>query len=525
MKKINYIIGLLTLLSVFGCTKEWEAPGVEPNHQVIYTSEYQFGNRVQVGGSMTFTDASKGIVSRTWTLPEGSHIEGSSETSSTNDLIHIQFNEAGLKEVNLSQSFGGAAYDGNTQRESQLDTAILINVVDSLSLQVKAHFYFPDGTTGEELDLTKTNEVQAGRMVKYTLTAIGEPARIVYNFGGGDPSSVTYIESEIEDGTAAETIVQYKQLGTFSTTVLGDRPRPAGIDTLNFINTINVIPSSDPLLLTDVYVKDGFIALDYSREIEPASVDPSTFSVHLTNEGKGLDINPAVLTATVDPTAGNIVLIALDGENIYDDDVVTVTYQGGILQSTDFVAADEFIDELLVHRPNKNILEDSDYHYSMETSTGLDWPNGGWGAPFDHYDFTISDTESYHGSKSGKLVLPPGKGSAFSNNKTFPLEAGKSYEFGVWIKVESGASTIDDAAGEVPSILVYTAPDTDWGAGRFNITTETPEGEWIYARMDYYTAKTSTDFTFTYRPFNSANTQDLVLYMDYVTVREVNLRP
>ncbi|OHX64751.1 hypothetical protein [Flammeovirga pacifica] len=525
MKRFNYIIGLLTLLAIYGCKKEWEAPGVEPNHQVIYTSEYQFGNRVQVGGSMTVTDASKGIQSRTWTLPEGAVVEGTTSTSSSDDLVHIQFTEAGIKEVNLSQQFAGAAYVGSEKRESSLDTTIVVTVLDSLSLSVKANYYFPDGSTGDEIDLSKTSDIQAGRMVKYTLTTIGDPARIVYNFEGGDPEQVTYIESEILDGTAMETIVQYKKLGTFSTTVLGDRPRPSGSDLLEFENAINVIPSTDPLILTEIYVKEGFIALDYSREIDPNSVDPSTFSVNLTNVNKGLDINPEVLTATVDPTAGNIVLIALRDETMYDDDIIKVTYQGGNLKSTDFVDADEFTDELLVHRPNRNVIEDSDYHYSLEESTDGDWNTGGWGAPFDHYDFTVTNAESYHGNKSGKLVLPSEKGSAFTHSKSFPLEAGKTYEFGVWIKIESGVSTIDDSAAEIPSMMVFAAPEIDWGAGRFDINTQTPEGEWIYAKMDYYTAPKSIDYTFVFRPFNKNNSADLVLYMDNLIAREVNFRP
>ncbi|MBB3696957.1 hypothetical protein KMW28_22065 [Flammeovirga yaeyamensis] len=531
MKRFNYIIGLLTLLAIYGCKKDWEAPGVEPNHQVIYTSEYQFGNRVQVGGSMTFTDASKGIVNRTWTLPEGAVIEGTTETSSSADLIHIQFNESGMKEVQLNQNFAGAAYDGNTQRESVMDTTLMINVVDSLQLELRAHYYFPDGTVGEEIDLSTSTDIQAGRMIKYTLSHIGEPARIVYNFGGGDPEQVTYIESEINDGTATETIVQYKKLGTFSTAVLGDRPRPQGIDTLNFVNAINVIPSSDPLLLTDIYVKEGFIALDYSREIEPSSVNPATFSVHLTNEGKSIDINPAVLTAAVDPTAGNIVLIALDGESVYDDDVVTVSYQGGILQSTDFVVADEFTDELLVHRQNENILENVPFHESFEQSTDANWFYLWWGAPWDGYTLNVVDTEAYHGSKSGRLEVNSnqgaifGHGADFDNPYNFPVEAGKSYEFGVWIKIESGSSNIDDTAGEVPSIMCFVNPGTDWGAERFNITTETPVGEWIYARMDYFTASADGEHHFWFRPNNPANPDNLVLYMDYISVREVNLRP
>lgn len=526
MKKFNYIIGLLTILAIYGCKKEWEAPGVEPNHQVIYTSEYQFGNRVQVGGSMTFTDASKGIVSRKWSLPEGATVEGTSDTTSTTDLVHVQFNEAGLKEVNLSQSFAGAAFDGNAQRESEMDTTILINVVDSLKLIVKANFYFPDGTVGEELDLTKSNDVQAGRMIKYTLTAIGEPSRVVYNFGGGDPDQVTYIEAEIEDGTAAETIVQYKQLGTFSTSVLGNRARPGGIDTLNFVNAINVIPSADPLILTDVYVKNGFVALDYSREIEPASVDASTFSVKITNGAD--ELTPSILTASVDPSAKNIVLIALDGETVYDDDVVMVSYQGGILQSTDFGPAEEFVDRLLVHRPSANVLESSLFDYSFETSIADDWPYLNWGAQWEKYTLDMVDTEAYHGGKSARLEMESGGGAIFSHNQNFTMEAGKSYELGMMIKVESGVANINDAATEVPSMLVYFGnPTIDWAADRFNFTTQTVVGDWIYARCTFYSPKGSGDYRLVFRPFNpeTANPDPLVLYMDNISLREVNLRP
>ncbi|ANQ52848.1 hypothetical protein MY04_5517 [Flammeovirga sp. MY04] len=522
MKRFNYIIGLLTLLAIYGCKKDWEAPGAEPNHQVIYTSEYQFGNQVQVGGSITFTDASKGIVNRTWTLPEGAVIEGTTDqTSSSADLIHIQFDEAGEKEVLLSQEFAGAAYVNSVQKSANLDTAIVITVLDSVALSLKAHYYFADGSTGDELDLSQVNEVQAGRMVKYTITPIGSPTRLAFTFDGGDPESVIYDEQQIIAGEATETIVQYKKLGDYSVSVTGSRSRPEGSDALLFENAIRVITSNDPVELTNVYTEGDLIALDFSREIDAKSLDVSTFNVHIKNNA--LDSDVAIARAYLDPNSLNKVLLELSSEKVYYNDTAKVSYTPGVLQSTDGKAVDQFTDQLISIGGLVNILEASTFDQGIENSFDTNFIPAGWGGAFDNYTSEVTSEKAYSGANSLKIHMADENASmamlhvdGSGAGHEVPTVAGKTYLITAMLYLDNYAGW---AGFEVDFNGTWTnRVELDANPDKQNV--------WMEVSFGYYTCSGNDSKVPTLRAFNSyGGGAPLTYYVDDFSVIEVELRP
>ncbi|MBB6460369.1 carbohydrate binding domain-containing protein [Flammeovirga kamogawensis] len=530
MKRFNHILLFSLVAMLFGCQTEWEAPGAEPSHHVVYSSEGDFDNRVEIGGNISFGDVSRGVTSRTWTLPEGATIEGTENvTTSDKDVIHVVFNTVGQYDVKLSQTFSTNAFVDSTQVGTQLDTTYTVTVLDPVQLALSAKYVNTDGTLGADLDLNAENELMAGNSVRFFYTSKGEPAQLTYTFEGGTPDEIVYDQTQITDGSADETDVLYKRLGTYSVDVIADRSRPYGADTLSFTNLIKVIPSDQPVRLTDIYEKNGYIALDYSREMDPSSINAANFAVKMANNGT--EWTPEIASVMIDPEEGNVVLISLENETLYNDDYIYVSYTPGSLQTTDFVKATAFIDNLLVFKPATNLLVESAFDNSFETSTAANWPYLWWGAPWDGYTLDVVDEDAKSGAKSAKISMNPGEGAILGHrdgngeNLTFTVEAGKNYEIGVWVKVISGTSTIDDAAGEVPNIIFFFEPGTDWGAGRFDFTTQTPVGEWVYARLTFQSFPDSGDYYMMFRGNNPANTSNLEFYMDDFTISEVNLRP
>jgi hypothetical protein len=225
MRKFSYIIFVLVLAVFFGgCNNDdWEAPIAEPSHHVTYTSEGNFGNRIQVGNDISFSDVSLGVVSRTWTLPESASFEnGSSQLTSGESTIHAIFNEPGIFDVQLSQTFANDAYVGENLVGKTYDTTFTITVLDMIKAELSAQIINSDGTLGDMLTLADLaeNEVTAGNSVRFFYSATGEPAEVIYQLEGAAQEELSYDAAQILDGTADETDVQYKKLETYSLTML-----------------------------------------------------------------------------------------------------------------------------------------------------------------------------------------------------------------------------------------------------------------------------------------------------------------
>ncbi|MEM9985524.1 MAG: hypothetical protein AAF804_10550, partial [Bacteroidota bacterium] len=371
------IWAFVCLLGLVACKKE-EQPLPEASHRVIVTSEMDYDNKVRVDGTITFGDVSAGVVSRTWTFPADAVdiLESDDDVTSTEATVKVQWLAVGEFEVNLSQVFESDAYVGGTVTERELDTTIVITVLDSISVSVEAFLVNPDGSAGEALIMEDgaKNEVQAGGTVRFTYQAVGEPLDFLWQLEGGNPSTVNDDRVEVD--------VKYTQLGTYGVYFQASRARPGGRDTAIFDDLITVIPSADPVTLDDVVKQGDDIALVFSREMEASSLDAGSFTVMIENDGSTL--TPSVGEASIDASQGNIVLLTLSGETLYDDDVVKVGYQPGSLRTTDGTNADAFSDQVM--RVEKtNLLEQTSYDYGFENSFVSNWSYLGWGAPWDGF--------------------------------------------------------------------------------------------------------------------------------------------
>ncbi|MEM6347029.1 MAG: hypothetical protein AAF927_24285, partial [Bacteroidota bacterium] len=480
MKNIYRYFWALALVVVLSACEKEDIGLVEPSHRVIVTSEMDFQNRIQVLGKISFGDVSAGVESRIWTFPEGvvDILDSDNDVSSTEATVVTIFNQVGQFEVKLQQSFRDEAYVGNAIQGRELDTTIVVTVLDSIQAQVEAYYLNDDGSLGDALDLSGNtiNEIPASKSVRFSYTGTGEPQTLNWNFEGGTPEFVS--------GGQLLVDVKYKFLGSYDFSLLASRKRPFGRDTVAIDELIKVIPSTDPVLVEQIKDKQGNIAVPFGREIDPATINASDFSVMIENGGNL--IMPSIASVEIDPEEGNAVIISLANESIYNDDIIKVSFIEGTLYSLDGVAASSFVDEELVFTKVNLLKTSSTYDYGFENSTIDNWTYLEWGAPWDLYNWNISSTQAYEGSNSAYVELNPNGGMIVghvdnnSESITFPVNKDKTYELGVWVFVEDLGN--NPPMGLAPDIRLYWDPDTDWGiGGNPTLAATYPTNEWVYS--------------------------------------------
>ncbi|MBU2902123.1 hypothetical protein [Maribacter dokdonensis] len=497
----------------------------EISHRVIMTSQMDFENKVNLNDEITFGDVSVGVVSRTWTFPEGvANISGSeNNTTSSEDIVQAFFTQLGDHEVKLHQTFQSSAYVGTEQRGTELDTTIVVRVLGNIGANLTANLLNSDGSVGEALTIgdSSRNEIMAGSTVRYSITTTGEPENYNWSFEGGDPTTSTEIVEELD--------VKYKKLGEYGFGFSANRARPEGGYELTYTNLVKIIPSTEPVTLDAIEATaDGNIGLNFSREMEPTTIDMTNFSVSLANAG--VEIPATIASVEVDPNEGNIVIISLENDRVYNDDTAIVSYTAGDLTTTDAYPAESFTDLPVVFKGN-NILNNGTYDYSFENSTATNWPYQWWGAPWDAYNLEISTAQAQDGESSALIEFDPNGGMIIAHTDTsgatipFTVEEGKTYEVGVWVYVET-LSEPDTGTLFAPDLRFYWAPNTDWGvAPNPAFTSDFALNQWVYSSFLTDFGGVAGDFTLSIRGYNQDNSTVTRFYMDNLSISEAVLRP
>jgi hypothetical protein len=525
--KILQLIFIATLLFV-GCNEEESVALIEPNHRAVVTSEMNFENTINPGGHIDFGDISRGVKSRTWTFPEGSiaTIAGEEGNTSSKDVVKGIFHQPGVYNVVLSQIFKGNVYPNEDSTEPiqgvALDTTIVVTVLGNISSTLKAHYINDDGSTGAELTLSDNaeNEIIASKYVRLSYVSEGSPQNITWNLDGGKPAQILNPAGDID--------VRYSKLGVHNLQFIAARSRPFDADTVNVKNFIKVIPSTEPVTLDRVFEKtyQTAIGLEFSREMDPATINKNNFSIKIETAG-GAVLTPSIKTITVDPNEGNVLIVTLNNEVIYNDDKVKVSYTLGALSTMDAVQATTITDALLTTSGfiKTNLLYSTSVDHSFENSAASNWPYLWWGGRWGEYDLSVSLTFAHTGSRSAYIEFRPNGGMIIGHrndggtNLTFPAETGFKYEMGAWIYVED----LGNLTGEA-NVRMYWGPDTNWGIGD-NVTfnNSTPVGQWIY-RSAVVQFSATGEKNFLIRGINT-NTARLKFYMDDLAVYKLTARP
>lgn len=522
MKKHIYTLFLATAVLFTSCEKE-QVDRIEPSHRAVFNSEMDFLNQVQINGSITFGDYSAGVASRKWAFPKDAFdiINTNNDTVSTNPVVQTIAKTVGIHEISLSQVYKQDAYVGTTLKGKELDTIITIQILDSIKPVITANFLNPDQTLGAALNLEDEalNEVEAGSIIRYSYTVTGEPKALAYDVDGAS------IEVEDEENQYAD--VKYKSLANYNFLFEASRDRPSGYGAVTIKNFIKVIKSTKPVTLDKQTTVDGTIRLDFSRDMDAASIRTEQFTVRIENGD--YTSTPSITKISVDNDQNNVLVIETD-ETVYDNDIVYITYTAGSLATSDGVFSEDFTDvEAKVDLSGKpNILDSSTYDYSFE-STGSDtWVYLWWGGVWENYTSSISGDLAHSGSKSFKLSMDANGGAIFGHKiadefVTFPVEAGKSYQIGVWSYADNVGSTPSD--NNQPDIRFYTTTQTDWAIdAAHTYSSDYTTGEWVHGTSTQ-TFSDSGQTSFQVRGFNEFNPEALDIYIDDITVKEINLRP
>ncbi|MBW1296251.1 PKD domain-containing protein [Aquimarina litoralis] len=504
------IMGVITIIS---CQNDDVDTDV-PSQRVIFTSEQSQGNQIRLNTDLTFGDVSTGVVSRTWTFPEGV----TNITESNSDVVKATFTQVGEHNVTLNQVFEEEAFVNGVLRGRELDTTIVVRVIEPIVVNLRANYINPDGTLGGALTMSDDaeNEVIASRAVRYTFDLEGEPQNIDWTLDGGDPETATGIN---------QVDVTYKRLGTYGINVEANTNRPFGEAIASFSNLVTVVPSTDPVTLDRVQGKrDGTLALEFSREMEESTIVSDQFSLTIDNDGTSI---PATIQSIrLDPSERNVLLISLSGDQIYIDDTVTVSYTAGSLFTTDGVQSDSFMDiPMDSFEQGENILESTTVDFSFENSTNDDnWPYQFWGGIWELYDFSIDFSRARTGTRSGVVDMQANGGMIIGHTSgTFPLEAGQGYEIGIWSYVENVGNT--PAGSNNPDLRIYWTPATNFALGpNPEISADFPTNQWVYSSV-LVTATETEDKQFLIRGFNEFNNMPIRIYIDDLFVSKVDLRP
>ena len=510
---------------LIGCENEDEDTPDVPSQRVIFTSEQDLGNTINVNEDLTFGDASTGVESRTWTFPEGIvDIENSSNNVTSNEaVVKAFFNAVGEYEVSLNQVFKSDALSDGQSMGRELDTTITVRVIPPVQATVTANIVDREGNLGAALDISNgaANEVTAGSTVRYFVSTVGEPNQFNWALEGGSPELSTQFGEFLD--------VQYRRLGTYDFNLIAGRNRPLGNFEISLSNLITVVPSTEPVFLERVVAtEEGNISLDFSREIDPASLNVEDFIINITNGGN--EVANTIASVTLNPQQGNVVILTLDGDRVYNDDTAVVSYTPGSLQTTDLVASEAFSDVQVIFVGGENLLDNGNYDFSFENTDESNWPSGGWDPPFNSFSFSISQNQAFDGDYSG-LVEMNGNGGmlinhtdASGNQITFNAEAGVTYELGVWVFLET-VGVPDGGDFFLPDVRFYWFPDVNWGVGpNPDFGEDFPLNEWVYSSIIIEFTE-SGDKTFSIRGYNADSSAPTRFYMDNITVSEAVLRP
>lgn len=534
MKNLKYLefIFIFSLL-LLGCNEDESIQLVEPNHRVIVTSEMNFENTINIGEHIDFGDLSRGVENRLWTFPaDAAVIGGETGNTSNKDVVKGTFTKSGVFDVLLNQTFKGNVYPNEDSTEPlqtrELDTTIVVTVIGAVEASFQMNYINEDGSTGAPLSLSDNaeNEIVASKFVRITQNSAGSPTNFRWLLPGAKTEFL-----EVVDEPDAESDVRYTKLGTWDLQFIAARTRPTDSDTIYIKNFIKVIPSTEPVTLDRVYEYETQtkIGLEFSREIDPATVATEDFSVAIETN-TGTTIIPEISNVSVDPDEGNVVIIEIINEIMYNDDIVKVSYTPGALTTLDLVASEAITDAILTDFIKTNLLPDSDVDYSFETVIEDNWRYLGWGGRWEEYARSISFDRAHTGDKSMLIELSPQGGMIIGNvnvdgdgavvdNINFTAEKGFNYEMGAWFYVESLSTLTAEA-----NIRMYWRPGTNWGIGdNIAFTNDTPIGQWFYS-SEIATFSADGEVSYMIRGLND-NTDSVRFYMDDLTLFKLTSRP
>ena len=380
MKKY-IILNILFLVAVFaGCEKEW----VKPNNLVdvnFYTSQFRNVGKFNVGINKfaSFSDLSQGELTHKWTISEGSiFLEGPITSKDSifdkfkvagletdKKTINVLFTKGGLQPVRLYDTFSDSvAYRSQIPFPAKksgnvwvIDTTFMVDVYDTI---VPSYKIIQDGNM---VPASKdTIYVEAGGSLAFIdMTLIGRPNTRSWDIAG------------ISGKDSVSTIL-FKKLGTYTGYFTASRTGqyiPGDWERVKIRSIVKVIPSSKPFVQSGTIMEqlNETIQIPFNGEFVPFLNQESYFDVKVNG------VKFTVNSVSINVNDATILDLKLSNK-IYRPDVITISYSGGQLKSTDTRTLVAFSNAPVVMH-NVNLLNNQVYSFEDGGTWVPVWDNVG----------------------------------------------------------------------------------------------------------------------------------------------------
>ncbi|GAA4238753.1 hypothetical protein GCM10022291_30450 [Postechiella marina] len=396
MKKYSLII--LVLLAIVSCNIDDYDRLSEITKPELFTpsiynlTETSINNAVPIAinSFSSVSDASQGVISRHWTIEEGSKyllptftrkdslnlepfIDSDIGLSNWTEIVHVLFQKEGETTITLKNTFDKAvSFLGNDAVQNndglwELTTTLTYDVYAELNAEasvsnadnteVLATLSSNQNPNKDNTNGFQTITIEAGSNLTFTdLSTIGRPSGRLWEFEGATPNS-----SEEE-----QQVVTFNRLGSYTvnlTTIRDKRGNSlhATEQTKTLPVIIEVIPSTQPYIISgeanaEIDGNDdagtNIISFRVNGEIEPFNGGETDFTVNVVNTGFNQDFEvQSVNINNADPTIIELTL----AQPILNSDTVTLSYNGTIIKSIDSRTLNTF-SSISVNALNLNLM-------------------------------------------------------------------------------------------------------------------------------------------------------------------------
>lgn len=537
MKNKLIVIGLV-LSSIFGCQTDYEAPN-ELSDVGFYNS---FGTiktlNVALNKYASFTDLSQGTIEHSWHIEKDvNFLQGpikakdtiytvinEGDTLTKEKTIILQFNKAGMSKVRLYNVFkdsvtfrgntGGKNYFMGSKKIAEnrwvIDTTFMVKVFDTITPK----FEVKQNNIVLDLKIKDTIYVEAGDVLHFSdLTTQGEPTGRTWTIrkalAVGVASSPTDV---VASSGSAEADIVFKKLGVFKASLNVTRSAqnvPGASKTVVINRPIKVIPSSKPFVQSGTIKEQAneTIQIPFAGEFASFSDAKANFSVKVNGT------TFAIASVTLNSADQTILDLKLT-EKIYRPDVITVSYNGTTLKSTDDRVLQPFSD-IKVAMHDVNLL-------GTPALSGFEDGGGAWKKYSSSDAPAIFTSENkFSGNYSAKLALKPGEQESSiatlpAGGTNFPSivnQTGANYvvSWKMFITPES------DIVGKSMGLFYIPA----WAQLWVNLADK-PKGEWITVTGEIPKGTITGLYL---RLLDANKTSNMTIYFDDFKMVEKEVRP
>lgn len=537
MKNTIRLLALLSILFI-GCDdNEYEAP-FELSDVGFYTSTGTADQiLVNLNDYVSFSDLSQGAVTHSWTIEESdAFLQGPIERTDTllekhiieprtnvsyDKTVHVLFQTSGMKKVRLRNTFnemvtfhgnrGDMDYDMPAIKQGDvyvIDTTFLVKVYPKLVPVIKVR---NEGQIADH-ESKDTIYIEAGSTLEFTdLSTIGEPTGRTWTITEAlAPGEVVAENPVISSSSDSVANIAFNRLGSFRAHMNLSRSGqniPGDYVSYTMNAPIKVTPSSQPFELTGeiIELEDETIQVPFNGEFAVFGGQEEFFTV--TVNGEEFDIASVTVNAN-DATKIDIKL----AEPIYRPDVITVSYAGGSIESTDTREAQPFSDVPVV-MSKVNLLP--------EDIAGLENGSGSWTTYWSNAGSVSYSTEqAATGQYSLKLQIEAGQDNAEATaflEDPIIFEEGKTYIISYKMYIEPGAVGSDGSAHTGLFLL------QNWGFQFWNNFAH-PVGEWTSHSVEYESTTPLSQLYLRIIP-NDDKTTSMTVYYDDFSIIEKEERP